>query len=107
MNEVDEQTGDNNRLSSSVVSAPRQAEGGAGPWRPVWVRGFRTFRRRRWAGGPSVPDADATRAQGRLLDGPGSIERRTALSAQHSPGRAVRTTGDAALSRPEAGRGQG
>ena len=106
MNEVDEQTGDNNRLSSSVVSAPRQAEGGAGPWRPVWVRSFRTFRRRRSLGGRAGhPSRTRTRTRTRRVIEVGCGTRR--LSAVPSLGRAVQTAGDANLPHLEVGRGRG
>ena len=104
MNEVDEQTGDNNRLSSSVVSAPRQAEGGAGPWRPVWVRSFRTFRRRRSLGG-RAGHPSRTRTRTRRVIEVGCGTRR--LSAVPSLGRAVQTAGDATLPHPEVGPGRG
>ena len=83
-------TGDNNRPSSSVVSAPRQAEGGAGPraelvpgrsWSPAARLGARLQEvpppdpppPSGGVGGLSIPDADATRRRGRLRDGAGAI----------------------------------
>ena len=63
---------------------------GACSCRPARVHGFRTFchrpLHRHWAFGPFVPDVKATSRRSRLLDGPGSIERRTVIEYPALPG---------------------
>ena len=63
---------------------------GACSCRPARVHGFRTFchrpLHRHWAFGPFVLDVKATSRRGRLLDGPGSIERRTVIDCPALPG---------------------
>ena len=111
----------NNRPSSSVVSASRRAEGArsSGPRRTgSWFLAARLGARLQdvpppappprplgGMGGPSV--RDATRRRGRLRDGAGAISAVPSSSAHNSPGRAVPTAGDAALPRLELGRGRG